>query len=475
MADYSSEVKIGELVLNYYDIHRKFTDSKYGPRLAKQTRWEIYKPKRMSDQEWHVMLGADSNNLAHMPFVFEIAKEIIERIKPDLSEIDKQDLLYTSMVHNWGKVDVGDITYERKTSEHIKFEHEVFERVYQEILATEEKLNTSLSLLGGSGRLASIFKVIERCGYLKTALKVNAYAKQPEYANIKINLHWLVSNVLINQIPKLINDSFLQDGLKAYLLESTDDISDAFYSIGESVFNIYKYDKDRKIEQFNLAKKVWFDFLNNRRSQEEIAKEVTSGNDSIEPLNKGIFTGQSKPDQRYIPDFQRIKKVVNSLRTFGMRIVLTQGTFDLIHIGHVLYLEKAKEYGDILIVGVDSDVKVKKRKGPDRPVVPEHERIEMLTHLRSVDIVTKKTIEHSRWELIKTVEPDVLIATEETYSADQVKQLKEFCKEIVVLEPQATTSTTAKLRRLQIGFADKLASILPQKIKKAIEELIQDA
>ncbi len=177
---------------------------------------------------------------------------------------------------------------------------------------------------------------------------------------------------------------------------------------------------------------------------------------------------------RYIPDFKELEKTIGALKTIGAKIVLTQGSFDFIHIGHFLYLEKAREMGDVLVVGVDSDSKIKNRKGPDRPVVSEKERVEMLRHVRHVNFVTLKSEKMPKWNLIKTIKPDVLVATKETYSQNQVKQLKKFCGEIVVLEPQATTSTTAKLRRLNIGLSNKIRDAVTASLNNTFDKLIND-
>jgi rfaE bifunctional protein nucleotidyltransferase chain/domain len=178
---------------------------------------------------------------------------------------------------------------------------------------------------------------------------------------------------------------------------------------------------------------------------------------------------------RFVDDKQKLAEIVAALRTIGAKIVLTQGTFDFIHIGHFLYLEKARQHGDVLLVGVDSDQKVKSRKGPDRPIVSENERVQMLTHVRHVDIVTIKRHDDPKWALIKLVKPDVLIATEETYTPEQIKQLKKFCGEIVVLEPQATTSTTAKMRRLNIGMSQKVKDAITQSLNETFDRLMNDA
>lgn len=178
---------------------------------------------------------------------------------------------------------------------------------------------------------------------------------------------------------------------------------------------------------------------------------------------------------RFVKDMDQLAEIVNALKTIGAKIVLTQGTFDFIHIGHFLYLEKARSMGDVLIVGVDSDEKVRKRKGPDRPIVSEAERVQMLTHVRHVDYVTIKQDDLPKWHLIKLLRPDVLVATQETYTEDEIKQLKKFCKKIVVLEPQATTSTTAKIRRLNIGLAQKIKDAVTESINQTFEKMSKNA
>src|SRR5688572_3071996 len=87
-----------------------------------------------------------------------------------------------------------------------------------------------------------------------------------------------------------------------------------------------------------------------------------------------------------VVSFAELKQTLKEFRKNNPndKVVLTQGTYDLVHIGHARYFQKAKSYGDFLIVGVDSDEKVKVRKGPDRPVVPEDERLEMLTYLKPI-------------------------------------------------------------------------------------------
>jgi D-glycero-beta-D-manno-heptose 1-phosphate adenylyltransferase len=76
------------------------------------------------------------------------------------------------------------------------------------------------------------------------------------------------------------------------------------------------------------------------------------------------------------------------LKEKGLKIVFTAGSWDLLHVGHCRYFEEAKKHGDILVVGVSSNEAIKKVKGPNKPILDEKIRAEMLTYLRSIEFVT---------------------------------------------------------------------------------------
>jgi len=93
-------------------------------------------------------------------------------------------------------------------------------------------------------------------------------------------------------------------------------------------------------------------------------------------------------------------------RESGQRLVLTNGTFDLLHIGHVRYLEAARKLGDVLVVGINSDESVRRYKGPGRPVVPHEERAEIVAALRCVDYAIIFN-EPTASALVEALQPDV--------------------------------------------------------------------
>jgi rfaE bifunctional protein nucleotidyltransferase chain/domain len=187
--------------------------------------------------------------------------------------------------------------------------------------------------------------------------------------------------------------------------------------------------------------------------------------------SSGLFADASNFEMRFVPDYERISEIVAALRVLGLKVVLTSGSFDILHEGHSMYLEAARGFGDFLIVGVDSDEKLRTRKGPGRPAVPELERLRMVTHQRGVGLVTLKQLDDPRWALIRAVQPDVLVATAETYSADEITELEaKYCGRVEVLERMATVSTSARLRRLQMGLAEKLSKRLPELIQDVLAE-----
>ena len=196
---------------------------------------------------------------------------------------------------------------------------------------------------------------------------------------------------------------------------------------------------------------------------------------AIPKSNRGVLAPGTNSKDRYIPDLKRLDEVVQACKTVGLKIVLTQGVYDLIHEGHAKYLEMAKSYGDILIVGLDSDELTRKRKGKNRPIVPQQERIEMLLHLRHVDVVVLRELKHDIGDLIRLVKPDVLITSTSTkdFTAKMVKDYGKYCGEIVTLDPQSTTSTTARIRDLTIEGAESLATEINDLTRAFIDKIRQ--
>jgi rfaE bifunctional protein nucleotidyltransferase chain/domain len=109
-----------------------------------------------------------------------------------------------------------------------------------------------------------------------------------------------------------------------------------------------------------------------------------------------------------IKTLSELKKIVAEEKAGGKKVVFTNGCFDLLHPGHIRYLEEARDKGDLLIVAVNSDDSVRRIKGPSRPVTRESDRAEVLAGLASVDYVVIFS-EADPARVIKELTPDVLV------------------------------------------------------------------
>lgn len=178
-----------------------------------------------------------------------------------------------------------------------------------------------------------------------------------------------------------------------------------------------------------------------------------------------IFGPGANFKTRFIEDHKKLAEVVTSVKKLGLKVVLVMGTYDLTHIGHARYLEKAKEEGSVVVVGVDVDKAIKIRKGPRRPIVPQEERLEMLAHLRHVDLVTlasdydEKGI--SGYGLVKAIQPDVFVISKmNNYSPEQIKEIKKYANKLAIFPAQAMTTTSAKVRLMTLDFVEQAKKML---------------
>jgi len=137
------------------------------------------------------------------------------------------------------------------------------------------------------------------------------------------------------------------------------------------------------------------------------------------------------------------------LRNQGKKIVFTNGCFDILHVGHVTYLDAAKQLGDVLIVGVNSDASVRRLKGPSRPINNESDRSMVLSALKAVDF-TVIFDEDTPLELIKQITPHILTKGGD-YTEDTIvgaPYVRSHGGEVVVIPLVAGKSTTSIIRKV---------------------------
>lgn len=151
--------------------------------------------------------------------------------------------------------------------------------------------------------------------------------------------------------------------------------------------------------------------------------------------------------------YKKIAEKVAAWKALNERVVVTIGSWDMLHIGHVRYLMKASGFGDRLVVGVDSDSCIRAYKGKNRPIIPQVERMEMVSYIWCVTIVTLVTDvdDRGQWQygLLKKLRPDVFIAVEDSYPEEQRSHIREFTDNLIVLPRQAeNTSSTDIFRKV---------------------------
>ncbi len=191
---------------------------------------------------------------------------------------------------------------------------------------------------------------------------------------------------------------------------------------------------------------------------------------------KDILSPSAPFEVRFVQDLEDLESITKSLQQFGYKVVLTQGVYDLIHEGHGKYLELAKAQGDVLIVGVDTDELTRKRKGSNRPVVPEAERLRMLTLLRSVDVVILRTlpaVEEDIDYLHKKLRPDVFVMSHSTkdFPIEKKVEIEKYVGKVVIFDPQAETSSSARIRHLMIDGVSGLEKKLANTVQEYLNEI----
>jgi len=148
----------------------------------------------------------------------------------------------------------------------------------------------------------------------------------------------------------------------------------------------------------------------------------------------------------HIKTLEEIALLSSELKKRGRKIVFTNGCFDILHVGHVKYLEEAKSYGDVLILGLNSDESVRRLKGKSRPVNSEDDRAYILASLEAVDYVVK-FYDDTPLALIEAVQPHILVKGGDYAGKDVVGQ--DIADELRLVEFVEGKSTTKTIERIQ--------------------------
>ena len=164
-------------------------------------------------------------------------------------------------------------------------------------------------------------------------------------------------------------------------------------------------------------------------------------------------TGRTGPLlKEKIKDLGILGRIISRLKKAGEKIVFTNGCFDLLHYGHVKYLEDAKRKGDILVVAVNSDSSVRKIKGRNRPIVNEKDRLGVIAALESVDYVVLFK-ERTPTKVIKILKPDILVKGADwdknnIVGADYVTSIGGRVSTMKLIKGRSTTNLIKKIAKL---------------------------
>lgn len=146
------------------------------------------------------------------------------------------------------------------------------------------------------------------------------------------------------------------------------------------------------------------------------------------------------------------QELIDKLKKEGKKIVFTNGCFDILHVGHMRYLEEAKSFGDYLFVGVNSDESVRRLKGPTRPINNQQDRAELLAGLKSVDYTVVFT-EDTPVELIEELKPSIHIKGGDYKKEDlpETKVVESYGGEVYIVSLVEGKSTTNVVKKIQKG------------------------
>ena len=177
-----------------------------------------------------------------------------------------------------------------------------------------------------------------------------------------------------------------------------------------------------------------------------VVGKIGSATTTLDEIYEYEYSLHKSNSTSHIKTFDEIKTLSSKLHSQGKKIVFTNGCFDILHVGHVKYLEVAKSYGDILILGLNADSSVRKLKGPTRPINTQDDRAYILASLESVDYVVIFE-EETPYELIKLIKPHVLVKGGDYEGKEVVGQ--DIADELKLVQFVDGKSTTNTIKRIQ--------------------------
>ncbi|QNM90702.1 D-glycero-beta-D-manno-heptose-7-phosphate kinase [Aliarcobacter cryaerophilus] len=176
-----------------------------------------------------------------------------------------------------------------------------------------------------------------------------------------------------------------------------------------------------------------------------VVGKIGSATTTLDEIYEYEYSLHKSNSTSHIKTFDEIKTLSSKLHSQGKKIVFTNGCFDILHVGHVKYLEVAKSYGDVLILGLNADSSVRKLKGLSRPINSQDDRAYILASLESVDYVVIFE-EETPYELIKLIKPHVLVKGGDYEGKEVVGQdIADELKLVQFVDGKSTTNTIKRI------------------------------
>jgi hypothetical protein len=253
-------------------IHECFEETEYGRTLAARVRYERYKPAEVANERWIQLLGADVNNLTHMPLTYGLAQDFIRTADRDqsypLDDSEKELLQVAALTHDWAEAIVGDITFGDKTDEDERAEAAAFDAYLSGFYTGKEaeliqKAREEIIFdHSGDTKLGRVFNAIERVGYMRTALRAHAHLVTDDAQDCENGLTWLVADVLSQQPIPLIEHAKTLPPVRQYLQNQGDIITEAFKSVSSEVFENYPLEqRTLKQDAFGRSYLAWQEWI----------------------------------------------------------------------------------------------------------------------------------------------------------------------------------------------------------------------
>lgn len=158
------------------------------------------------------------------------------------------------------------------------------------------------------------------------------------------------------------------------------------------------------------------------------------------------------PERKIELDVQELERKITELKLQGKKICFTTGAFDVLHEGHLRYLLKAKELGDVLVVGVDCDDFVKRKKGEGRPINKQENREVLIAGFSCVNLVTRRD---DIINLLKAIVPDVLVRSwstgDDMEKRPECEWVRKNCGEVIILEEMSLNHTSNIIELVRRG------------------------